>query len=135
MEDTKERKQIKLGCFGCLGILIILIVIFGALGTPSNAPEVQPTEDTSITEPTPEEAYVDYVRAELGSDTDGLANRDILRVGQDACNTYADGYTTDEITAYLITSGSVDTDDRSIRIAATMIGAAKGILCPQYIDQ
>lgn len=135
MEDTKERKHLRLTCSSCLGILLILAIIFAIIGRPDNAPQVQPTENTSITAQTPEQQYVAFVRAELGSDTDTLANRDILAVGQNACNTYADGYTSDEIAAYLVTSGAVENDDRQIRIAAVMIGAAKSILCPEYIDQ
>ena len=90
------------------------------------------TQDYQAPVQTPEEQYLEDVKAQNNADLMDESDYDLLNVGYQTCEVLDSGYSIGEMVQYLLSDNPSESD---IKYMSIIIGNAVEYLCPEYMPQ
>lgn len=112
-------------------VLAASLFVLSACGSSDAAPTVTVTEEMPTYESTPEQNYLDSLRATGNQFALSSSDADLINVGYQACEVLDSGYTLDELVTELVMSGNYTTTEETEFVGMT-IGAAIREFCPHH---
>lgn len=113
---------------------IAALSLLGAVGCSSNTPAPTHTVTKTVSQFTQQERdFLQRVHDNTATPA-GVSDRQLVKAGHGVCRLFEQGYTPNDIFNRL-SQDIPDMTQEQAHFAGTVVGAAAGAFCPQYVDE